>query len=546
MVLIQNLRYEEDIEAELSSRRGLFRNIQIAREEYFKFGLLGAMFFIIGFIYSFMRILKDMFVMEKQDASCFNFIKIFYILPCSFIIILGVNILLQKRSVAKILNLCLIIFISLFIFFGTFIVFEDILMFDNSGIKNKYKDSNKFIRDLVYTLSEPIATGIYITAELWGSIILSYLFLSYLNELCSEGQHNRFIPPLFILTSISLLVSAIVTTGMIAIKKRLDNEQLKWFMGSFFFIEAGLGIIILFLKYILEQKVLTVPLFIPKARGIKKPKPKVSFRESIKIMLKSKFLLAMCGIVFFYNALYNLVETVYKFGIKAAAEAQHIKKSDYSAKFNNFEQYLTSIVVILLNMTSFNQLSDTRGWTFVAMISPIIGIISLVGIFGIATYNTAVENESFSILNVLFHGSPHLILENILGITILSSMKIFKYSAFDVTKERISMKIEDRYRAKFKSIYDGIFNKLGKSGGSIYGIFINSIFIDIDPRQASPITSIIGAIFIFLWVSGIYYLGSNYNSAVQNNASINIDLMDDESTTEIEVTKKTKEITLPQ
>ena len=86
MVLIQNLRYEEDIEAELSSRRGLFRNIQIAREEYFKFGLLGAMFFIIGFIYSFMRILKDMFVMEKQDASCFNFIKIFYILPCSFII----------------------------------------------------------------------------------------------------------------------------------------------------------------------------------------------------------------------------------------------------------------------------------------------------------------------------------------------------------------------------------------------------------------------------------------------------------------------------
>ena len=47
-------------------------------------------------------------------------------------------------------------------------------------------------------------------------------------------------------------------------------------------------------------------------------------------------------------------------------------------------------------------------------------------------------------------------------------------------------------------------------------------------------------------MSGIYYLGSNYNSAVQNNASIDIDLMDDESTTEIEVTKKTKEITLPQ
>ena len=521
------LRHEDEVEDGLEGRTGLFRNIRIAREERLKFGLLGAMFFIIGFIYSFMRILKDMFVLKRQSPSCFNFIKIFYILPISFAIIIIINYLLQKRSISKIFNICLFIFFSAFLFFGTFIIFEDQVMFDNEMLLAKYEDSNTFLKDFIYTIAEPIATLIYITAELWGSIILSYMFLSYLNESCPERQHGRFIPPLFILTNISLLASALVTTGMMKAKENMSDGALKIFMGCFFLLEAALTAIIIFLKYFLETRVMTTPIFIPKERKEKKPKPKVSFIESLKIMCKSKFLLAMCGIVFFYNALYNLIDTVYKFGITAGAAANEMDKSDYSAKFNNIEQYITSLTVIFLNLTSFSHLTDTRGWTFVAMITPFVAGCAIIGVFGLGSYNSALEEESFGFVNKLVKGTPKYGLENYTGMFIMSSMKIFKYTASDVTKERISMKIENRYRPKFKSIYDGFCNKLGKSGGSIYGIIIGAMFSSIDPRGASPLTGIISALFVFLWVWGIFYLGANYNEAVKKNTNINIDIVGD-------------------
>ena len=519
-----DLRHEDEVEEDMQNRTGFFRNVRIAPEERTKFALFGSMFFIIGFIYSFMRILKDMFVMKRQDAPCFNFIKIFYILPISFIAVLLINYLMQRRSVGKIFNICLIIFTSLFLFFGTFIIFEDQLMFDSEAIKAKYEDSNGFLKDFIYTVAEPIATLIYITAELWGSIILSYMFLSFLNESCPERQHGRFIPPLFILTNVSLLTSALVTTGMRKAKENMNDTQLKVFMACFFFIEAGLTMIILFLKYFLEINVMSRPLFVPKGKKEKKKKPNVSFKESLKTMVQSKFLLAMCGIVFFYNALYNLIETVFKFGIKAGAAAKKVDKADYSAKFNNFDQYITSISVILLNLTSFSHLTDKRGWTFVAMITPFISAIAVLGVFGLGTYNSAARDESLGFINAMVGGSVNIALENWIGMLILSSLKIFKYTAFDVTKERISMKIENRYRPKFKSIYDGIFNKLGKSGGSLYGVIINAIFSDIDPRGIAPLTGIIGAIFVTCWISAIYYLGRNYENAVKNNTTVNIDL----------------------
>ncbi|KAL6120691.1 hypothetical protein NUSPORA_02537 [Nucleospora cyclopteri] len=523
-----NLKHENEIEDEAQGRTGFFRNIRIAREEYTRFALFGLIFFIIGFIYSFMRILKDMFVMNKQDASSFNFIKIAYILPVSFFVVFYINYLLQNRSVSKIFNMCIIVFTCLFISFGICIVFEDLIMFDSEPIKKSYDDSNVILKSFMYTIAEPISTMIYISAELWGSIILSYLFLSYLNESCSEKQHSRFIPPLFILANVSLLTSAIVTTFMRKIKENLNDDELKIFMGGIFFVEAGLAIIILILKYILENRVMTKPIFIPIQKKIKKSKPKVGFKESLKTMKSSKFLMVMCAISFFCNALYNLVETVFKFGIKAGAEANNINKADHSAKFNNYDQYITSISVIILNFTPFSNLSDTKGWIYVALISPIMALIAITVVFGLGIFNSALENKSFSFFNKLIAtGRPLYFIENFSGMLILSAMKIFKYTSFDVTKERISMRIEDRYRPKFKSIYDGIFSKLGKSGGSLYGIFVNGIITDLDPRGSTPLTAVVGSLGVMVWMYGVIYLGGNYNKSLEKNECVDIDLIGD-------------------
>ncbi len=527
---IENLKPEDEIDREANSRTGIFSNIRIANCEIQRFLIFGSMFFIIGFIYAFMRILKDMFVMERQDPACFNFIKIFYILPLSFAIVIGINYLLQSKTVSKIFTISLTIFALMFLVFGIVIFFEDTIMFDSSIIKDKFEDSNTLVKYFMFTLAEPLATLIYISAELWGSVILSYLFLSYLNESCSERQHSRFIPPLFILTSISLFTSAIVTTVMRHFIENLKGKERIAMMAGIFIVESGLVMSVLMLKYYLEKKVMVHPIFLPaQLKKSKNPKPRVSFKEGLQIMAQSKFLLGMCGFVFFYSVFANLLETVYKFGIKNAAKAKNVETAVLSARLNNYDQYITSITVVALNLTSFSNLTEKRGWTFVSLITPFMAFIGIFTIFGLGSYNSATEGDSFGFLNSMFDGRTAFYgLENYLGMLTMAGMKIFKYTAFDVTKERISMRIEDRYRPKFKSIYDGIFNKAGKSGGSVYNILIDALFADINPRGFSPITGALSIAFLVMWVSGIFYLGANYESSLKAKEPINIDLVSKE------------------
>lgn len=529
---INNLPPEQQIEDEANSRTGILKNFRIASCEYTRFALFGIMFGIIGFIYSFMRILKDNYVMSRQEPICILYIKLFYIAPLSFLIVFAINYLLVRRSVSNLFSLFSLAFMGLFFLLGTFVMFEKQMMFSTSLLGAKlaaFATQMKhigFLRYLILTLIEPLATSVYIVAELWGSLILSYLFLSYMNEICTERQHSRFIPPLFIIANVSLLASAMVTTLFFKIEDGLTSDQKPVFMGFIFFLEGLLVLAMLFCKYILETKVVTRPIFISdKIKRAKAPKVTPGFAESLQIMRKSKFLLAMCTVVCFYSVAFNVLETVYKNGIKKGADEMNVEPGKYSGKFNSYDQYITSISVILLNMSTFSKFVDKRGWVFVAMVTPVIGLVSSLCILGLGSYNSAADRSSFGFLNSMLGGSAtFVVLENYLGTLCLAAMKIFKYTAFDVTKERISMRIESRYRPKFKSIYDGIFNKLGKSVGATYGIAVSSLVSDIDFRGFSPFTSMGMAAVLGIWIFWVVYLGRSFNTSLKTNEPIDIDI----------------------
>jgi ATP:ADP antiporter, AAA family len=523
---------EYEVEEEANSNSYLLKNFKVAKCEYKRFFLFGLMFFIIGFIYSFMRILKDTFVMVRQEPTCILYIKILYILPLSLFVILLLNYMLSFRTVSQIFTIICLVFMIMFFAFGIVILFEDKIMFDPKRLdyqmKSKIISSRGlgFMNYVLQTLNQPLATLIYIAAELWGSLILSYLFLSFLNESCTERQHGRFIPPLFIIINISLLISAITTTFFLKLRKSMTFEQNQILMSGIFFIEAFLVLSLILCKHYLEKYVLSKPVFISDTVRIKKTKPDTGFVEGLETMLQSKFLMAMCLIVFCFNMIINLLESVFKNGIKRAAESLNVEKGHYSAYFSSLDQYITSISVMVLNMTSFAYLVDSSGWLFVSVITPVVALVSSVLILGLGMYNSAADQSSLSLLNKIFGGNTKFYkLENYAGMLCLSAMKIFKFTAFDVSKERISMKIEGRYRPKFKSIYDGIFNKFGKSAGSMYGILIASIFADIDIRGMSGVTLACSLGLMYVWFRLCVYLAGKYNKSVQNNECVDIDII---------------------
>lgn len=212
--LQQTLPLEQEVEDEANSHTGLAKYYRVAKCENKKFLMSGLMFGATGFIYSFMRILKDTYVMSRQEPNCILYIKIFYIMPLSFLIVLLINHQLSKRTVSKLFSVFCFGFMSIFFALGGLVVFEESiliypdLMKTNLGLKITQTKGLGFLKYLIMTLNEPLATFVYIVAELWGSLILSYLFFSFMNEICTEKQHSRFIPPLFIIANLSLLGSS--------------------------------------------------------------------------------------------------------------------------------------------------------------------------------------------------------------------------------------------------------------------------------------------------------------------------------------------------
>jgi ATP:ADP antiporter, AAA family len=526
--------HEDDVETEANSRTGIFHYFRVARVEYQKFIFLGLMFGICAFIYSFMRILKDMFVMVRQEPTAILFIKIFYILPVSMALVFLIQCMLNTKTVSKIFSIFCGGFAGLFFVYGLILLFEQVVspsrfLFRDAFADGKMKSKGvQFFMSMFLTFNEPLATMVYITAEMWGSLLFSYLFLSFLNESCTIRQFARFIPALYIIANLALLLSANITGLFFWLRKKFTFEQNQLLLAGIF-ISLGLMVVsVILLKMHLENVTMARPIFIPAKRSQKKkPKVSVSLTEGFEIMAQSKLLIAISSIVLFFNMSYNTIETTFKAGVKMGAEHFNKEKGSYSGKFNQLDQYMTSLTVIGLNMSSFSTLIETRGFLLVGLITPLIIFFALVITLGLAMYNTGMEQSGLPLINSIFSkGAPLYSLENYSGIIFLSLLKITKYSAFDICKERLGMRINPTYRPRFKSVYDGIFGKLGKSIGSIYGLVATGLLSTEDLRKAAPITAIIILIFFVLWIKAAIYLAEKYEKSVECNKDVDIDMFE--------------------
>ncbi|WUR03961.1 ADP/ATP carrier protein [Vairimorpha necatrix] len=522
---------EDEIEQIANSRTGLLSYFKVARVEFPKFFILGIMFGLINFIYSFMRILKDLFVMVRQDQNSIMFMKIFYVLPISFASIVLIQWLMQNRSVSSIFNLFLITFTAFFFGLGVVFLYEKTLLPSGFKFKDVFADHKGGMRGLnvlkyfLITANEPVSTIIFIVAEMWGSLLMAYLFMSFLNESCTIRQFTRFLPPFYIIANLALLISGLVSSQFRELRKGFTYAQNQVLYSSIFIILGSICLVLLYMKFYFETKVNAIPIFLSSNTIKKKQKVSVGFQEGISIMMKSKLLMSLCIIVFFYNITFNLIESVYKAGIKAASKTLGLEVGEYSAKFNTIDQILVAVTVITLNLSAFSTLIETSGWITMGLLTPLMTLLGTIIVLGASIYNSGKEGLAFSWISSVFkHASYIYSIENYSGMFFLAFIKILKYSAFDICKEKMGMRIDPAHRARFKSVYDGIFNKLGKSIGSLYGLGV-LVALDTDNvRKASPFTLIISLLLIYIWIRAVIYLSRAYNESIKNNSDVDIDL----------------------
>lgn len=508
----------------------LFRVSKAERKMFFYMFFI---FLIIAYIYSVLRDMKDAVVIERLEPASIVFLKSFFVTPASILAVIGLQYWFTKSKVTDVLRGMIYIFGGYFIFYAVVLLpFQDVVEFNPYGTIDSFGDGKFAFRGLqpLYALLLVFnfwtSSLFYITAELWGNLVLSLLFMSYSNDVLTFKQSLRFVPIFYIGSNIGLLLSGSTIMLFCWVQDTYDYTVNKLIINAIFVLCGILCAVIIVLHMILEKKVLNKPIFIKEGEKKKKKKAKIGFAEGIKKMAQSKLLIQMCFIVVAYNICTNLVDTVFKSSMKIASQKNNQQAGSYVMYKQAQNQIFIALIVIGILTTPFSQCLQKFGWFFVGAITPTVTATIAFFFLALAVYNTAADNKNHvAIFNNLFGGMTNLAdLECKVGQAAVTAFKVTKYAFFDLAKEALSMRLDKENRPGYKAIYDGICGKLGKSGGGYLVMLLFMVTNSLDIRESAQYIFVLLLIMSSIWLYSVKYLSGKYNESLQKGVDIDLDL----------------------
>ncbi len=481
-----------------------FRNLlaflwPIERHEIKKIVPMMIMMFLICFNHSILRNAKDALVITAKSSGVevIPFIKVWVLLPMAILITLIFTKLSNRFSQEKVFY---IITSSFLLFFGLFIIviypLQDYVHPHNLASQLEtvlpagFKGWIAMMRNWSFTL-------FYVISELWGSMVLSVLFWGFANEITTMTEARRFYSMLGVVASSASIVSGLAANTL--------TEGVEWEST----LQILIGVIItcgcltmLVFRY-MNKTVLQGEEFkdLHSVKNDSLPKKKLSLQESFAYLANSKHLICIATLVVCYNLVINLVELVWKDQVHQLYQA--------SVDYNRYMNYNTSIVGLIATLTSLCMvpLIARFGWTYIALITPLMMLLTSVGFFGFmllrADYAQAV---------VMFTGTMPLAIAVFFGAAQVCLSKACKYSVFDATKEMAFIPLSHELKLKGKAAIDGVGSRLGKSGGSLIHQGLLMIFATMS--ASAPYVAVVLSLVICGWMYAVRILGKQIKVAV--------------------------------
>ncbi len=470
-------------------------------------------FFLISFDYNVLRTMKDVLVVtaKSSGAEVIPFIKVWVMFPMSILMTLLFTKLCNRLSREYVFYTM----VSLFLFF--FFVFTFILyplrdsLHPHACAERLSSILPEGCKGLIAMFRYWTFTSFYVMSELWGNIILFLLFWGFANEVTHINEAKRF----YGLFGIGANFSGIAA-GQISILfcKRDYNPNLPfgedaWQQSMVILVSLVLfaGILTLALFRLLHTHVLTDPRLYQGFSHMnnRNKKEKMSLRENLSILFKSRYLLCIATIVISYNLIINLVEVIWKHQVRELYPSPNA----YATYMNE----VTTIIGIIATLTSlFISGNSIRkfGWTFTALITPVILLVTSIGFFTFFFCKASLEGVSYSLLGttplaiVVFFGSA----QNCLS-------RAAKYTVFDATREMAFIPLSSENKIKGKAAIDGVCNRLGKSGGSVIHQSLLLIFSTLN--ASAPYVAGFLLLTISIWILATKTLGKKFNELTKQS-----------------------------
>ena len=458
--------------------------------------------FFISFNFGILGSIKDtVIVTEKSSgAEVIPMLKGWIVLPISLVASLIFAKLSNHLKRSTIFNLIIIAFLFIIAIYG-------FVLYPYKEFFSPHQSADWLLEHLGEKYQYWIAiyrhwpqTLFFVTAELWGSIVIFLLFWGLANQINKIHEAKRF----YTLFSAAGNTAAISTGPLVwYYTSKFMHINYLYTLQTLIIFVLFFGFIILCLHKWLEKYVLQEESSSSEQQD--NQKIPLSLKEGFKYVIKSKYLRPIAIMVIGYGLTMNLIEVTWKANLKL----YYPNPADYQS-FMGMITSCVGVISFFISLFLGGNVLRFFGWRFSALIPPIIVGSTGIVFLGLVLLKTHLPSAT------LFGLSP-LLLVVLFGAFQNISSKAVKYSFFDPTKEMAFIPVDNETKVKGKTAIDIVGSRLGKSGAAWIQIILIEIFSSAGSvLSITPYLFPIVAFSMIRWVFAVRNLNEQFQPKTNN------------------------------
>ena len=489
---------------------------------------LGCIFFGASFNLAILQSLKDSIMVTTAGAETLPFLASCVVLPSS----LGFFLLYGKM--VESLPSKMIFYVSIMPLVAFYLLFTLVLYPNHAALHPMW---------LVDSLSQWVPQGLmglvkvvqywtfslfYCSAELWGSVVISVLFWSLANEVCTISEAKSVYPLMGIAANVALVLSG-TFVKLVNTQIAVGNTyvSLCWLVGGIVTMSSFMAVA----KTVLDKFVIGDYCSLDPATATKpRRKKKGSMAESFAIIRESPKISNLAILVMSYGISHRLFEFAWKASLRSlypTAQAYQTVLAEVAIATG-----WATITLMILGKFVFQYL----GWGVAASATP-IAMLTSGGVFFLFSL---MAGSMAGTGNVIFGLDPTTMA--FLGVAAGAVTQVFarssKFSLFDPAKEMVYIEMSKDEKSKGKAAVDLIGSQIGKSGGAWV---TQALLLVTGSMTASlPIIASVFTVVIFSWLNAVRNLGETIKKEEESKALISLDDSRDSMDEDVTATSTTQ------
>jgi AAA family ATP:ADP antiporter len=466
---------------------------------------MGLMMVLITFNFWIGHNSKDIIIISAPEsgAEAINFLKV-GVFVCSLFFVMAytwmANVLSQRMIFYIILS-----FFAFFVLTFAYLIYpnQDVLHLTSSEIAS-LKEANPHIKWLFPVIGYWGFSLFYIFSEMWSGVVINLLFWQFANQITTVEQSKRFYMLYSMFNGLGTILSGFFVSSYATPKKQMVKQSMdmaaygETLQEMMLFFAIACFLIMYIYKWINDNAVESYFRYHPEADDPKKkPKVKLSFLQSFKYILKSKYigLIAVMGIS--YNVCINLVEVTWKSQVKQL----HHTPLAVQGFFGDVTIKM-GIITFLISLVGSHFIRKIS-WRRSALVTPVVIFITGMCFFALTIFDNTLSPIALSF------GLTPLLMSVMVGQWNNLLSKSCKYSFFNVTREMSYIPLDPELKVKGKAAVDVMSGRVGKLGGSaIQGVLL---FITTGSQLSiAPYVAIILMLVLGIWAWSICSLNKKF------------------------------------